>query len=76
MSDTTMLDLSVNEILRRWPAAVAALNERGIDTCCGGALSLRDAAGAAGIPAAELLEAVEHAIEPAIGRAIAPEATR
>ncbi len=48
MSDTTMLDLSVNEIVRRWPAAVAALNERGIDTCCGGALSLRDAAGAAG----------------------------
>jgi iron-sulfur cluster repair protein YtfE (RIC family) len=36
--------LSVNEILRRHPEAVSVLNSHGIDTCCGGALSLRAAA--------------------------------
>jgi iron-sulfur cluster repair protein YtfE (RIC family) len=36
--------LSVNEILRRYPAAISALNAHGIDSCCGGATSLRAAA--------------------------------
>jgi iron-sulfur cluster repair protein YtfE (RIC family) len=36
--------ISVNEILQRHPAAVSVLNAHGIDTCCGGASALRDAA--------------------------------
>jgi iron-sulfur cluster repair protein YtfE (RIC family) len=36
--------LSVNEILRLHPDAVSVLNAHGIDTCCGGAMSLRAAA--------------------------------
>ena len=39
--DTT---LSVNEIIRRYPASLAVLNAAGIDTCCGGAESLAVAA--------------------------------
>ena len=54
--------LSVNEVLRRWPAAVASLNALGIDSCCGGASSLREAADEAGIPLAELLGAIERTI--------------
>jgi iron-sulfur cluster repair protein YtfE (RIC family) len=35
---------SVNEILRRYPMAIAILNDHGIDTCCGGAAPLSAAA--------------------------------
>lgn len=49
---------SVNEILRRWPAAIAPLNAFGIDTCCGGGASLAVAAAHAGVPLAAVLAAV------------------
>jgi regulator of cell morphogenesis and NO signaling len=35
---------SVNELLRRHPATASVLNEFGVDSCCGGASSLADAA--------------------------------
>ena len=53
--------LSVNETLRRWPAAVGPLNAFGIDTCCGGAASLEMAAVDAGVPIDTLLDAVARA---------------
>jgi regulator of cell morphogenesis and NO signaling len=53
--------LSVDTILRRWPSSAGPLNSFGIDTCCGGALSLATAAAAAGAPLAELLAAVAAA---------------
>lgn len=53
--------LSVNETLRRWPAAVGPLNAFGVDTCCGGAASLEMAAADAGVPVATLLDAVARA---------------
>jgi regulator of cell morphogenesis and NO signaling len=37
-------DLSVNEVISRYPAAVELFNRYGIDACCGGAASVRDAA--------------------------------
>ena len=54
--------LTVNEVLRRWPAAVTALNAFGIDTCCGGAAPLEAAAGEAGVALGEIVAAIEHAI--------------
>ena len=54
--------LTVNEVLRRWPAAVAALNAFGIDTCCGGGAPLGEAADEAGVPLGEIVAAIEHAI--------------
>ena len=36
--------LTVNEILRRYPAAVAVINAHGIDSCCGGGIPLETAA--------------------------------
>jgi iron-sulfur cluster repair protein YtfE (RIC family) len=33
--------LSVNEIIRRYPASISILNAHGIDTCCGGGNPLR-----------------------------------
>jgi regulator of cell morphogenesis and NO signaling len=35
---------SVNEILRRYPAAVTVLNAYGIDSCCGGPRAIADVA--------------------------------
>jgi regulator of cell morphogenesis and NO signaling len=50
--------LTVNDVLQRWPAAVGALNALGIDTCCGGADSLSVAAAQAGVPLADLIDAI------------------
>ena len=54
--------LSVNAILCRWPAAVSALNAAGIDTCCGGGDTLSVAAAQAGIPIADLVDAIREAV--------------
>lgn len=37
-------DLTLNEIVTRWPATHAIFTEHGMDTCCGGAKTLREAA--------------------------------
>jgi regulator of cell morphogenesis and NO signaling len=50
--------LPVNEILRRYPAAVRALNAFGIDTCCGGAMPLEDAARKVGVGPQDLADAI------------------
>jgi regulator of cell morphogenesis and NO signaling len=52
--------LTVNELLREMPAAAAVLNRLGIDTCCGGLLSLAEAAASAGLPLARLLAALHE----------------
>ena len=50
--------LAVNDVLRRWPVAVRTLNAYGIDTCCGGSLSLEQAAGEVGISVDVLIAAI------------------
>lgn len=52
--------LSVNDVLRRWPLAARTLNAYGIDTCCGGALSLHDAAREVGIGVDALIAAITN----------------
>ncbi len=37
-------DLTVNEVIRLWPATVTVFNHFGIDACCGGAVPVRAAA--------------------------------
>lgn len=57
--------LSVNEIVRRWPATMGVMNDFGIDACCGGADPLEEAAVRDGAELNALLEALHRAIEPA-----------
>jgi len=57
--------LTVNDLLRETPAAAAVLNRLGIDTCCGGSLSLAEAAASVGLPLGELLAALAHPTEAA-----------
>jgi iron-sulfur cluster repair protein YtfE (RIC family) len=40
---------SVNDVLRRYPELIGVLNAHGVDTCCGGAQSLTEAASLAGL---------------------------
>jgi iron-sulfur cluster repair protein YtfE (RIC family) len=54
--------LTLNEIARRHPAALAVLNDHGLDTCCGGALPLAEAARRHGLDADALRTALERAI--------------
>jgi iron-sulfur cluster repair protein YtfE (RIC family) len=54
---------TVNEILLHYPDAVRALNAFGVDTCCGGANSLADAARESGVSLDDLLAGVLAVLE-------------
>lgn len=54
--------ITVNDVMACFPASIAVLNALGIDTCCGGMESLRDAATEAGVALPVLLAAIEHAV--------------
>lgn len=56
--DAIALDETIDMIAKRVPGAGAALRELGIDTCCGGGLTLAQAAMSAGMPVERLLEAL------------------
>jgi iron-sulfur cluster repair protein YtfE (RIC family) len=51
--------LTVNQIILRYPAAIAVMNEFGIDSCCGGGTSLQAAAQRDGLDLDALLTALE-----------------
>lgn len=57
------LEWTVNEALRHAPDAAAVFNRLGIDTCCGGSLTLREAAQSAGLTPEALLAALGPAVE-------------
>ena len=58
-----VLQWTVNEALRAAPHLVEAFNRLGIDTCCGGTVTLREAADSVGLKP-EKLRAV---LEPVLG---------
>ncbi len=53
-------ELTVNEVIRLWPATVAVFNAYGIDACCGGAVPVREAAARDGADADALVRAILH----------------
>ncbi|MBX6364666.1 MAG: DUF542 domain-containing protein [Gemmatimonadetes bacterium] len=55
-------DITVNDVIRRWPETVAIFNRFGIDACCGGAVPLREAALRDGADPDELLEEVARVV--------------
>jgi regulator of cell morphogenesis and NO signaling len=63
MTDTaTLSTTTVNDLLRRVPAAMPILNRFGVDTCCGGGLPLVEAARHAGVSPDELLAALRPVV--------------
>lgn len=55
-------EMTLNEIMARWPETLEVLARHGLDTCCGGALPMREAAPRHGVEPAELLEEIERVI--------------
>jgi regulator of cell morphogenesis and NO signaling len=53
---------TVDAAVKRSPRALPVLRELGIDTCCGGNLTLAQAAASAGIPAEQVLERLSRAL--------------
>lgn len=41
---TAVMQMTVNDAIRRFPAAVEVFNRHGIDACCGGAAPVAEAA--------------------------------
>ena len=64
MTTTTIVDgnETLNELLARAPEALPVLQRYGLDTCCGGALSLAVAAEHHSLSLPELLTAVREAL--------------
>lgn len=56
------LTVSINEIVAKYPAAIAVFNRYGIDSCCGGAVSVDEAARRDGVDAALLCSDLQKAI--------------
>jgi regulator of cell morphogenesis and NO signaling len=59
---------TLNELVARAPAALPVLQRFGLDTCCGGSLTLAAAAQHHGLDAAELLAALAKALGELPGR--------
>ena len=57
----TDASLAINEIIRRVPASIAVLNSYGIDTCCGGEISLTESAKEIGVAPEDILRAIAAA---------------
>jgi regulator of cell morphogenesis and NO signaling len=56
------LEETVDTAVKRLPGALPVLRELGIDTCCGGSLTLAQAAASAGIPSERVLERLLRAL--------------
>jgi regulator of cell morphogenesis and NO signaling len=54
-------DWTVNTTIQRFPSTIAVFNQYGVDACCGGAATLREAALEAGIGVDQLKYALERA---------------
>ena len=54
-------DLTVNEIIKRYPASLPVLNDFAIDTCCGGEEPLSVAAVHAIVPLEQIIAAIAEA---------------
>lgn len=59
---TRLLDMTVNEAIRRYPPTVAVFHRYGIDSCCGGALPVRTAAARHGADAAAISTELSRAV--------------
>jgi regulator of cell morphogenesis and NO signaling len=54
-------DMVVNDAIRLYPKTIGVFTQFNIDSCCGGAVSIADAARRDGAPLAELLKALNEA---------------
>jgi regulator of cell morphogenesis and NO signaling len=65
MAAATALDsnLTINEIVTRFPETIPVFNRFGLDICCGGGVRVDEAAQRDGLDAAEVLSALRLVLE-------------
>lgn len=54
-------DMSSNDIIRKYPSTIGVFNSYNIDSCCGGAEPISEAAREAGIDLEEFITALKQA---------------
>jgi len=64
-NDTAVLQMTVNEVIRRFPATVTLFGRWGIDACCGGSLPVGEAAARYGMDPKTVAAELERAIRDA-----------
>lgn len=65
--NTISSEMTVSEVIRLYPAAVAVFNAFGVDACCGGAASIEEAAERDGVDVSELLAALREVANESAG---------
>ncbi len=67
MTNLTKLDprMTINEIVAQHPETIPVFNRFGMDTCCGGGVSVEQAAQRDGIEVEPVLAALHEALKPA-----------
>jgi hypothetical protein len=65
MPSTVTLDpnLTINEIVARFPETIAVFNRFGLDTCCGGGVRVDEAARRDGLDVASVVAALHDAVD-------------
>jgi iron-sulfur cluster repair protein YtfE (RIC family) len=65
MKTGTRIDptMTINEVIAQHPATIAVFNHLGMDTCCGGGVSVSDAAHRESLDVTSVLSALREAIE-------------
>ena len=53
----------VNDVIAAIPRTIGVFNEREIDACCGGAVSIRDAAEREGVDVSALMHALHQVVD-------------
>ena len=62
MEDEITPDMSINDIIRKYPNTMGVFNRFNLDSCCGGARSLKVVAGEDKVDLQELIKALKEAI--------------
>ncbi|MEO7456922.1 MAG: DUF542 domain-containing protein [Gemmatimonadaceae bacterium] len=57
-------DCTIDAVIARHPASIHVLNAYGVDTCCGGAQTIQEAALHIHVDPSELLASIERAAQP------------
>ncbi len=58
-------DMSLNDVIRKYPTTIGVFNRFNIDSCCGGARSLRDMAAQDKVDIGVFMQALKEAAEKA-----------
>jgi len=58
-------DMSLNDVIRKYPTTIGVFNRFNIDSCCGGARSLRDMAAQDKVDIGVFIQALKEAAEKA-----------